>query len=386
MSLSISYMGTKRRLAGTVAELVEESRGGPFLDLFAGMCSVAGEVRRSRQVWTNDIQKFAHLVAKTFLCAGELAPNALSIAPQALLAYSANMDRLTERYGDLVQQEAAALNSADLSVLQMQLEASTGGALNYAPAQYNLFTERYAGAYFGVRQCMEIDSLRYAIDSIYASGAVTTDGRDWMVLALCQALSKITTSTGHFAQPLSPKASNSSKFCRQRSRSAWREWISAFDNLISYGSASWRRKNAAFNCESLEMIQNTKIGAGPRVIYADPPYTDDQYPIKGEQFRTCLKPPLPEPLRILGPDLGLHALDLGLVALLAVGGEGLGGELQVHQFQAFDLVAEAGGFLELEVGGGGAHAGFVVAQGGFEASPRDGWPFLSSEPPSGTVT
>ena len=37
--------------------------------------------------------------------------------------------------------------------------------------------------------------------------------------------------------------------------------------------------------------------------------------------------------------------------------------------QAFDFVAEAGGFLEIEVGGGFAHPGFEIAEHGFEIVP-----------------
>ena len=45
-------------------------------------------------------------------------------------------------------------------------------------------------------------------------------------------------------------------------------------------------------------------------------------------------------------------------------GQDFVGELQVHQLHALDLIAQAAGFLELQVGGGLAHAAFQVAQGG----------------------
>jgi hypothetical protein len=63
MPLNISYMGTKRRLASAVAEVVALAPSGPVLDLFSGMCAVASELTPVRQVWCNDVQRFAADVA-----------------------------------------------------------------------------------------------------------------------------------------------------------------------------------------------------------------------------------------------------------------------------------------------------------------------------------
>jgi hypothetical protein len=48
------------------------------------------------------------------------------------------------------------------------------------------------------------------------------------------------------------------------------------------------------------------------------------------------------------------------------------GELQVHQLHALDLVAQAGGFLELQVGGGLAHAALEVLERGLEVGADEG--------------
>src|SRR3546814_14999357 len=64
-------------------------------------------------------------------------------------------------------------------------------------------------------------------------------------------------------------------------------------------------------------------------------------------------------------------LDGGLGAALG-GAVGAGGHVEFHGLEALQLVAQAGGFLELEVGGGGANALLDLGDGGLEvvAEPR----------------
>ena len=66
--LAISYMGTKRPLAPLVAELAADCRNGACLDLFSGMCAVGQQISPKRQIWSNDLQSFASLVAKCQFC------------------------------------------------------------------------------------------------------------------------------------------------------------------------------------------------------------------------------------------------------------------------------------------------------------------------------
>lgn len=86
-----------------------------------------------------------------------------------------------------------------------------------------------------------------------------------------------------------------------------------------------------------------------------------------------LQPPLPEPLLRFRRRFCPPAFRRGLVDGFAGAGQGFVGELQVHQLHALDLVAQAAGFLELQVGGGLAHPAFQVAQGGLEVGADEGF-------------
>jgi adenine-specific DNA-methyltransferase len=143
---------------------------------------------------------------------------------------------------------------------------------------YSLFLSRYGGSYFGYRQAADADSIRYSLDSLMNAGKLSSDEHRWGVLALCMAMSRVATTTGHFAQPLRPKASNIRKFASQRRRSVRGEWESAIRYLRAVGTRGWRKKNLATRCDALDLLDDLRsYHTKPAVIYADPPYTKDQY-------------------------------------------------------------------------------------------------------------
>src|SRR5258708_3802319 len=112
------------------------------------------------------------------------------------------------------------------------------GLLGYRPNTfpYRLFTMSFSGTYFGLKQCIAIDSLKYAFDHLLREELIDKDAHRWFCLALCQALSRCTTSPGHFAQPLHLKVRNGARFFRQRRRSIWTEWLEGLSDLMPLGS------------------------------------------------------------------------------------------------------------------------------------------------------
>jgi adenine-specific DNA-methyltransferase len=154
---------------------------------------------------------------------------------------------------------------------------------------YRLFSITFAGAFFGLRQSAEIDSLRFAFDQLLADAAIDAEVHRWLCLALCKAIARSSTSTGHFAQHLILKPNNKVRYFNQRRRSIWREWLSAVHGLCPIGSIAWREKNQAFNGDALDLLQAIGVEkTKPRVIYADPPYTNDQYSRYYHIFETLL--------------------------------------------------------------------------------------------------
>ena len=274
--LAISYMGTKRPLAPLVADLATDCQDGAFLDLFAGMCAVGQQLAPTRQIWSNDLQSFASLVAKIQFCSVESGPDPEAARALLIDAVHSQMERMEAEYASALRIERNALAFADCDALLKIFESRIFVA-NRMPTgsgtRYRLFSERYAGTYFGVRQCAEIDSIRYAIDT--AIGAL--DLKEWFLVALCAAISRCANTTGHFAQPLAPKSNNLTKLINQRERSVWEEFVNAIGRLSAFGTGQWRSRNRVFQTDALSLLRNagelTEVG----LVYADPPYTSDQY-------------------------------------------------------------------------------------------------------------
>src|SRR4051794_20515168 len=61
--MPFTYMGTKKQIVSEVAEVIAQARSGPFLDLFAGISTVATAVAPARSIWCNDAERFAYDLA-----------------------------------------------------------------------------------------------------------------------------------------------------------------------------------------------------------------------------------------------------------------------------------------------------------------------------------
>lgn len=291
MSLAVGYMGTKRHLAPSVAEVISACPLGPVLDAFSGMCAVGEAIGTSRSVWNNDAQRFSSEVARALFTSSSVPPTPGQVAAALYDNFASNRAALHNRFSLRLQQESALLSNFNLDdASTYQLDASHAGnnqdlekerlILHCEPDQfpYRMFSITYADGYFGLSQSIEIDSIRYSIDQALIRDAIDTDQHRWLVIALCLAAVRVATTTGHFAQYLKPKENNQKFFLKQRTKSVWQTWMNCIETLMPVGTSSWRKFNRVFNEDSLVLLERAKkFDDRPALVYADPPYTDDQY-------------------------------------------------------------------------------------------------------------
>lgn len=193
-----------------------------------------------------------------------------------------NLLSLTSLYGSKLEREGRAIAALDHVGLRAIFEESLAIAGHLpAPAfgsPSRLFTERYGATYFSVAQAIEIDSIRHAADVALRSQQLSVDEHRWILIATAIGMNRCTTSTGHFAQPLSPKAANITRFSKQRGRSVFLAALQALDTLRPVGSGRWRKGNRTFRGGAADLLKRLSDDKSkPSVVYADPPYTDDQY-------------------------------------------------------------------------------------------------------------
>lgn len=289
MSIQIRYMGAKHQLAPFVAEEIAALGTGPCLDLFAGMCSVAGAlVAKRRNAWCNDVQQYAALVADRLVCARTSGVRAVNAAAALFPHFARNLDALTSRFDAAVEAEEMALRGDAVALEALEQTwlhvgnddhlRAEADRLRRKPATfpYRLATITFGHGYFGVRQAMELDSLRFAIDT---SPALTGDERKWALVALLQTCSKAANAPGHFAQFLHTRdAATFTRVRRARQRGIWNQFLTDLEAITPYGSAEWRTGNRSFCADALALARGLKRRKQrPATVYADPPYTKDQY-------------------------------------------------------------------------------------------------------------
>ncbi len=303
MPLRVSYMGTKRKIASRVATVIERSPRGPMLDLFSGICSVGCAVAPSRQVWCNDVQIFASTVARAFFTSPSSPMNADVVASISRSLFLQNCYALEKRFSVALRREEIAFQSEETKrIAALELESPNVAScesleqerkkLRNTPTTfpYRLFTITYSGAYLSLRQCIEVDSIRYSIDELLNRGELDSHQHQWMSIGLCQAVSKVATTTGHFAQFMRVKQNNQARFLAQRYRSVWQEWLRAIFQLSPVGSKVWRSSNRVFEQDVDKLLQTLhERKQSPAVVYADPPYTGDQYSRFYHLYETLLR-------------------------------------------------------------------------------------------------
>ena len=285
----ISYMGTKAALASEIAASFDGLPAGPLLDLFAGMATIGRAVAPVRNVWLNDVQQFSRLTSELQFLNCDGSGYRRSAYRTAQLTYAKHFKLLSAQFRDLIAKEDAALQTRewqDVSSMEIELRAGnrpgpdiTASATRKDLPDYCLFTGMYAATYFGIRQCIQLDSLRKGIDAAAPEGDRKLAGvRRWMLAALGSAASRCSNSTGHFAQYLTASELNVRRVASQRRRSITREWRIGLRAGAQVGNYAWRRNNRTFNSDACDLLASlNKAGTAPAVIYADPPYTSDQY-------------------------------------------------------------------------------------------------------------
>ncbi|MEP2185646.1 DNA adenine methylase [Roseibium sp.] len=277
-----TYMGSKKLLAPQIAELVAGMSGGPFLDLFAGIAAVGSQISTQRPIWCNDVQSFSTLLTGQKFRAARAFKTALALVERATTPFAVNQTALKVEFGEALALEERALSSNDAegasALIATMSRMDEKISILRRQRVHCLLTGLHGGTYLGIRQAIDLDSIRYAADYLLEEGEVTAEEHRWMVLALCQTISTVSNTTGHFAQYLSPSDANIRRVVRKRRMDCWSVWTTALRKSFPLGHVAWRRGNRVFKSDAITLLKKLSRSARqPAVIYADPPYTSDQY-------------------------------------------------------------------------------------------------------------
>lgn len=301
---SAPYMGAKRVLLPFIMTAIETLTSAPSVavDLMCGSGVVSGALARNWPTISSDSQSFCRSLA-VVQGGGFTRKMAAATLQKMTHPMSQNSTELSNLVSELMAEEAEMFYSAtDLPTLAKRYSDFVdrtpgypiGGQIGaWNPVQeiehrqsndsradvYCLTTAYFANVYFGVRQAVELDSIRFAIDQL-------KDGleREWALGALAVTASSIaTTYGGHFAQPPAPPSrlmlpNYAKRVLAQRHISATREFEIRF---LALATESEKIANPVKSIDgpwetALSTISQT---ADPQttLVYLDAPYRREEY-------------------------------------------------------------------------------------------------------------
>jgi len=296
---TIQYLGSKRELLHWIVPFIEEQTqvDDVIIDLFAGTGSLGYALKHRNTIFSNDVQTYSYIINKALL--QELNYSDIeSIQSTYRTYYDHNFNWLYSRISSLIEKEDSYLKNDDLSLYEEYNEWCEKTPFRFSKfelypqnefyplqklidevdklkADFNLmYTTYYSNAYFGIRQCMQIDSLRYAIEYM------PTELKNIAFTALMSAMSFSVTSTTHFAQFL--KVKNEKNYINVKSKRN-RDIYLLFWDKFHYLLKELKNNNTSnnhkvFNKDFKEVLLDKSVkNSDISLIYADPPYFKEHY-------------------------------------------------------------------------------------------------------------
>ena len=158
-----------------------------------------------------------------------------------------------------------------------RVDAAADAGSSYALANA---LSTYAGTYFGVRQARDLDIIANGILDRAARNKIDGWERDAGLTALASAASSAVFSAGkHFAQPINVNGELSKfqagRLLADRAVDVRDEYLRALD-AIEAGAAP-AAGHTAFEAEAENVTSDYLTSIGVSAVYADPPYTAQQY-------------------------------------------------------------------------------------------------------------
>lgn len=284
--MTIRYMGTKRHMVSEVRDAVTSLRpDGRAVDLFSGMGSVAEALSSDDlSVVTNDALSFTACISRAKFTGTERVQSAGSLVDSIAAHYQSALDKLQRVFVEQIRAEQRALDGTRDDVLLYMTsakhvaksasarESAAVARSSSGDAHYRLASLYFSAGYLSLQQAIELDALRSAIDA-----EVGEASRDWAIAAWIAAASVLLNAPGHTAQHLWPNSGAAhQRIVRTWRRSIWAEFELALDRVELVGTSAWRAQNEVRVSDALELVASDELN-DVGVVYADPPYTKDQY-------------------------------------------------------------------------------------------------------------
>lgn len=274
----LNYQGSKKNLLGFIHQNASSyiDPNSTILDIFAGTCSVGYSYKREHTIYANDSELYSYIISTALL--GTYQEDCSEVLEQVDAYFYSNMSNFPKSTIEHQIQEKDLLsdldNTCNLIEFYNKLPTVWNNKIPFVGKHENfeLFATYYSNSYFGLKQSMEIDSLRYAIEQFRKTNLFSP-----LLTSLFFAMKEcVFSKDGHMAQPLN-LYNNKSKLFIIRNKSIYNLFKEKFQGFFSDEFVNTVKGNKTYNMNFEDLIKQKDIINNVRFIYADPPYTDMQY-------------------------------------------------------------------------------------------------------------
>lgn len=329
----VHYLGNKTKIINEIKEEISNitSQGEYVVDLFSGSGVVAQNLAENFIVIANDVQNYSKIITSVLL---KRNLDKFQISSYSDLinseSYIKNKEKLCDLFRKPLEYEQKILGNSDYEGLASLCECGVfyngknlnrdllpfikevfGESLNLFTDKnlievrknqsvYMLFTLYFSNGYFSLEQCIEIDSLRCAIDNVNGMNFNEDVEKQVLVTCLIHSISQIVSSVGkNFAQPIKIKDKNGKvkthsivRCMRDRKMKIDSIFNSIYSKLLRSNKII-SDENIAYCLDSIEVFNN-EIVKKAKTFYLDPPYTIDHYSRFYHVLETLIKYDYPE--------------------------------------------------------------------------------------------
>lgn len=282
----LNYQGSKNNLSSFIQKNIEPyiQDGKAIFDIFSGSAAVSNIFRDNYQVYANDVESYASIIADAVLNQADIT-SATELITSLDIEYTTAINTLAKPIIDFVKEEQLALDKVNYeqlvtlydiypTVWNNKYSNITKSKLTVDSIKqthnFYLFTTYYATNYYGINQALDIDCLIKVINLHFPQY------KNSLLSCLFYAMKEtVFSKDGHMAQPLSLKK-NQSRLFIQRQKNVYELFIKKFKEYITLPLSKFSGKNMVFNSNFGDLLDQ-KIFSNVGLVYADPPYTDMQY-------------------------------------------------------------------------------------------------------------
>ncbi len=294
---SLQYLGSKSRLLTYICQpIIKNPEISTVVDLFAGTGSVSYALKDYLTIKSNDLEYYAYILNQGLLNGCNITENELASfwqtvddyynQIQSFLTYAIAKENLLLSnhkqhewaiYREFCETTPSVFqpitNDEQLKCLETLVAKIHPGSEKQNVDFPCLFVTYFANAYFGIKQCCEIDAICAAIQKL-------TDVRQKYVLlsALMSVMSITASTTTHFAQYLTVKNVSTYQNIVEKRRRGIIDHLRQQLQLFRENGLLKKETPTAecFNLNYEECLNSIPLDQHT-LVYADPPYFKEHY-------------------------------------------------------------------------------------------------------------